>query len=48
VAPTVRELRGNGLSLRQIAAELEARGIRTAAGGRWTAAAVNAVLVRAA
>ncbi len=40
VASTVREL---GFSLHRIAAELEARGIRTAVGGRWTAAAVNAV-----
>jgi DNA invertase Pin-like site-specific DNA recombinase len=48
VGPTVRELRGNGLSLRRIAAELETRGIRTAAGGHWTAAAVNAVLARSA
>ena len=47
VVPTVRELRGNGFSLRRIATELEARGIRTAAGGRWAAAAVNAVLARA-
>lgn len=44
VAPIARELRGYGLSLRQIGAEMERRGIRTARGGGWTAAAVNAVL----
>ena len=48
VAPTVRELRATGRSLRQIATELEERGIRTAAGGRWSAAAVSAVVARSA
>lgn len=46
VAPTAAELREKGLSLRQIAAELDAQGIRTPRGGSWTAAAVNKVLPR--
>jgi hypothetical protein len=41
------DLRDGGLSLRQIAAELTCRGIRTPRGGQWTAAAVNTVLQRA-
>ena len=47
VGPIAGELRDGGLSLRQIAAELTCRGIRTSRGGQWTAAAVNAVLQRA-
>lgn len=43
----LREMRGRRLSLRQMAAELTARGIRTARGGQWTAAAVRNVLLRA-
>ncbi len=46
VAPIAAELRQGGASLRQIAAELTERGIRTHRGGQWTAAAVNAVLSR--
>ncbi|CAJ0892694.1 hypothetical protein AMST5_04241 [freshwater sediment metagenome] len=41
VAPIIRELQGGGASLRQIAAELTARGILTPRGSRWTAAAVK-------
>lgn len=48
VGPIARELRDNGLSLRQIGAELAARGIRTPKGGQWSAAAVDAVLRRTA
>ena len=45
----VRELRGRGLSLRAIGAELEARGIRTKTGGTtWFAQTVKAVLKSAA
>lgn len=46
VGPIVTESRQQGRSLRQIAAELAAKGIRTARGGDWTAAAVRAVLLR--
>src|SRR5262249_2896626 len=52
VGPIIVELRKSGLSLRQIVAELEKRGIRTMRGGAWTAAprcamrnATNALLV---
>jgi DNA invertase Pin-like site-specific DNA recombinase len=48
VAPVVTELRGDGMSLRQIAAELSRRGVRTMRGGVWTAAAVRNVLQRMA
>lgn len=46
LAPTVNEMRGRGLSLRQVAAELTTQGIQTARGGQWTAAAVRTVLLR--
>jgi DNA invertase Pin-like site-specific DNA recombinase len=48
VGPIIAELRGAGLSLRQTAAELASRGIRTPRGGAWTAAAVKNVLDRIA
>lgn len=48
VGPVARELRDRGLSLRAIAGELAERGIRTANGGHWSAAAVRAVLERLA
>lgn len=49
VAPIVREMRGNGLSLRHIADELGAKGIKTARGGdTWTPTAVKNLLARAA
>lgn len=47
VGPIAAVLRAEGQSLREIGAELVARGIRTARGGQWTAAAVRAVLQRA-
>jgi DNA invertase Pin-like site-specific DNA recombinase len=46
VGPMISELREQGQSLRQIAAELTEHGIRTARGGQWTAAAVRNVLER--
>jgi DNA invertase Pin-like site-specific DNA recombinase len=47
VAPIVLGLRQDGWSLRQIAAELARRGIRTPRGGVWAAARVRGVLWRA-
>lgn len=44
VGPMVRDMRHSGMSLRQIAAALTERGIRTPRGGAWTAAAVNVIL----
>ena len=44
VAPIARDLRDQGLSLRAIAAALDARSVRTPRGGRWTAKAVANVL----
>jgi hypothetical protein len=46
VAPIAREMQAAGRSLRQIAAELDARGIMTARGGAWTAMAVHNLLAR--
>ena len=46
VGPVVAGLREQGMSLRLVAAELASRGVRTARGGAWTAAAVRAVLLR--
>jgi DNA invertase Pin-like site-specific DNA recombinase len=46
--PMVTEMRATGASLRQIAAELAAKGMRTPRGGAWTAAAVNNLLARVA
>jgi hypothetical protein len=48
VGPVIAELRDAGQSLRQIAAELTHRGIRTMRGGAWTAATVQRVLLRVA
>jgi len=49
VGPVIREIRATGVaSLRGIAAVLNARGMRTARGGRWAATQVGAVLARAA
>lgn len=39
-------LRRDGQSLRQIAETLTERGIKTAKGGQWSAAAVRSVLLR--
>lgn len=47
LAPVLRELQASGsASLRDIAAGLDARGITTARGSAWTAAAVSRVLAR--
>jgi DNA invertase Pin-like site-specific DNA recombinase len=46
--PIIEELKASGaVSLRQIAAELNTRGIRTARGGAWSAVQVKRVLERA-
>ncbi|HYI85439.1 MAG TPA: recombinase family protein [Acetobacteraceae bacterium] len=47
-APLIREIQNSGVvSLRGVAAALNARGVRTARGGRWAATQVVAVLARA-
>ncbi len=46
LAPMVRQMHGEGLSLRQMAARLAEKGIKTPRGGAWTAAAVRNVLAR--
>ena len=47
VVPVIRQVQGSGItSLRGIAVVLEARGIRTARGGKWAATQVKAVLSR--
>lgn len=46
VGPLAAELRERGMSLREIAAELTRRGVKTARSGQWTAAAVQRVLAR--
>ncbi len=45
VAVAARRLRGRGLSLRQVAARLEGRGLRPRSGGRWYATTVQRLLV---
>ena len=45
--PTIKPLHEQGQSLRAIARELEARGIPTARGGRWSAVQVADILRRA-
>ena len=47
VGPIAAGLRAEGMSLRDVAATLTSRGIRTPRGGQWTAAAVRNVLERA-
>jgi DNA invertase Pin-like site-specific DNA recombinase len=42
--PMVSDMRGKGLSLRQIAAVLAEQGIQTSRGGAWSAMAVSAIL----
>jgi hypothetical protein len=37
VQPIIQEMQDQGMSLRQVAAELTARGIETQLGGQWTA-----------
>jgi DNA invertase Pin-like site-specific DNA recombinase len=44
VAPLVRSLRGEGRTLREVAEELNRRGVRSARGRRWHAAAVRRVI----
>jgi hypothetical protein len=47
LAPIIKELRAAGaVSLRQIAAGLNAKGIRTARGKEWSAVQVQRVLER--
>jgi hypothetical protein len=47
VLPVIRQIAAGGASLRQIADELNARGIKTARGGQWYAGTVRSVLSRA-
>lgn len=44
VLPVIEQIRAGGASLRQIAAELNARGINTARGGKWHATTVRNIL----
>jgi len=44
VLPVVEQISAGGASLRQIAAELNARGIKTARGGKWHATTVRNIL----
>jgi hypothetical protein len=48
LAPLMGEMKKRGLSLREMAAELTAQGIRTPRGGLWSACAVRNVLLRLA
>lgn len=48
VGPIMQEMKANGATLRQIAAAMASRGIRTARGGEWTATAVKNALARVA
>jgi DNA invertase Pin-like site-specific DNA recombinase len=48
VEPMIREMQGEGKSLRTIATELQERGIRTPRGGSWSAVAVQRILARVA
>lgn len=47
VLPVIREIRGTGASIRQTAQALNARGVKTARGGRWEATQVSDILKRA-
>jgi DNA invertase Pin-like site-specific DNA recombinase len=48
VAPIIREIQGTGISSRRaIARVLNARGVATARGGKWTAVQVGSILQRA-
>ncbi|WP_363240875.1 recombinase family protein [Limimaricola sp.] len=44
VLPVIEQIRAGAASLRQIAAELNTRGIKTARGGKWHATTVRNVL----
>lgn len=46
VLPVIHQIAARGASLRQIADELKARGIKTARGGLWYAATVRNVMAR--
>jgi DNA invertase Pin-like site-specific DNA recombinase len=43
--PMIEQIRAGGASLRQIAAELNARGIKTARGGKWYATTVRNIIL---
>jgi DNA invertase Pin-like site-specific DNA recombinase len=47
VLPVVEQIRAGRASLRQIAAELNARGVKTARGGRWYPTTVKNILLMA-
>jgi len=48
VAPIIRDIEGSGItSRRAIARALNARGVATARGGRWTEVQVGSILQRA-
>ncbi len=46
VLPVIRQVAAHGASLRQIADELNARGIKTARGGLWYAGTVRNIMAR--
>jgi DNA invertase Pin-like site-specific DNA recombinase len=46
VLPIIREIQSTGLSMRKVAAALNARGIPTARGGTWAATQVSDILKR--
>jgi DNA invertase Pin-like site-specific DNA recombinase len=48
LAPVIAQMQSRGLTLRQIAGELRAQGIRTPRGGQWSASGVRNVLLRLA
>jgi len=46
ILPMIEQIRVEGASLRQVAALLSARGIKTARGGKWHAATVGNILAQ--
>lgn len=44
VLPVIEQIRSGGASLRQIAAELNVRGVKTARGGKWHATTVRNII----
>jgi hypothetical protein len=48
LAPILAEMRGQGLSLRQMAANLTDRGIPARHGGAWAASSIRRILARLA